>query len=396
MTTAEESRPASSESRPFEADVAKLLHLMVHSVYSEKSVFLRELISNAADACERLRYEAIAAPALLGDDPKPRITITIDPEHRQLMIEDNGIGMSREELIEALGTIARSGTKAFIDRLEAAKEASKDNEETALIGRFGVGFYSAFMVAERVEVFSRRAGSDTAHVWSSDGKGSFAVATADAAYAPRRGTRVVLHLMEDAKSYTECPTIERLVRAQSGHVPVPISIVEKPGAEVAEITDGAALWAKPKSAITPADYTDFYRSIAGQFDEPALTVHFHAEGRHDYTSLFFVPGSRPFDLFDPDRKGRVKLYVKRVFITDDADILPRYLRFVRGLVDSADLPLNVSREKIQESLLLAAIRKGATSRVLSELERTAEKEPVAYARIWETFGAVLKEGIYEA
>src|SRR6201996_3832563 len=388
MTVTEENR---SESRPFEADVAKLLQLMVHSVYSEKSVFLRELISNAADACERLRYEAIATPALLGDDPKPRITITVDAEQRTLTIEDNGIGMSREEMIEALGTIARSGTKAFIDRLEAAKS----EDETALIGRFGVGFYSAFMVAERVEVFSRRAGSEAPTVWSSDGKGAFAVAAAEPAYAPRRGTRVVLHLLEDAKTYVERSTIERLVRAQSGHVPVPISIVEKPGAEVAEITDGAALWAKSKSSITRAEYTDFYRSIAGQFDEPVLTIHFHAEGRHDYTSLFFVPGARPFDLFDPDRKGRVKLYVKRVFITDDADILPRYLRFVRGVVDSADLPLNVSREKIQESPLLVAIRKGATSRVLSELERLADKEPETFKKVWEMFGVVLKEGVYE-
>jgi molecular chaperone HtpG len=307
------------------------------------------------------------------------------------MVEDNGIGMSRDEMIEALGTIARSGTKAFIDRLEAAKS----EEETALIGRFGVGFYSAFMVAERVEVFSRRAGTEAAHVWSSDGKGSFAVSPAEAAYAPLRGTRVVLHLMEDAKSYTERATLERLIRAQSGHVPVPIAIMEKPGAELAEVTDGAALWAKPKSAIMAADYTDFYRSIAGQFDEPAHTIHFHAEGRHDYTSLLFVPGSRPFDLFDPDRKGRIKLYVKRIFITDDADILPRYLRFIRGLVDSTDLPLNVSREKIQESPLLAAIRKGATSRVLAELERLADKEPEAYTKIWDLFGVVLKEGMYE-
>ena len=391
MTTETVTEENRAESRPFEADVAKLLQLMVHSVYSEKSVFLRELISNAADACERLRYEAIAAPALLGDDAKPRITLTVDAEKRQLMVEDNGIGMSRDEMIEALGTIARSGTKAFIDRLEAAKS----EEETALIGRFGVGFYSAFMVAERVEVFSRRAGTEAAYVWSSDGKGSFAVSPAEAAYAPLRGTRVVLHLMEDAKSYTERATLERLIRAQSGHVPVPIAIMEKPGAELAEITDGAALWAKPKSAITAADYTDFYRSIAGQFDEPAHTIHFHAEGRHDYTSLFFVPGSRPFDLFDPDRKGRIKLYVKRIFITDDADILPRYLRFIRGLVDSADLPLNVSREKIQESPLLAAIRKGATSRVLAELERLADKEPEAYTKIWDLFGVVLKEGVYE-
>ncbi len=393
MTMTEENQ---SESRPFEADVAKLLHLMVHSVYSDKSVFLRELIANAADACERLRYEAIADPALLGDDVKPRITLFVDADKKLLTVEDNGIGMSREEMVEALGTIARSGTKAFLDRIAAAEggEGATAAEGNALIGRFGVGFYSAFMVAERVDVLSHRAGTDASWLWSSDGQGTFTV-TAVPADAVPRGTRVILHLMDDAKSYTERHTLERLVKAQSGHVPVPISLVEKLGAEPAEITDGAALWAKPKAEITPGDYTDFYRSIAGQFDEPALTVHFRAEGRQDYTTLFFVPGSRPFDLFDPDRKGRIKLYVKRIFITDDADILPRYLRFVRGLVDSADLPLNVSREKIQESPLLAAIRKGATSRVLSELERLAEKEPLAYAKIWDTFGAVLKEGIYE-
>ena len=384
----EETRP---ESRPFEADVAKLLHLMVHSVYSDKSVFLRELIANAADACERLRYEAIAQPTLLGDDIKPRIALSVDADKRTLTVEDNGIGMSRDEMVEALGTIARSGTKAFLDRIEA----KQPDDETALIGRFGVGFYSAFMVAERVEVVSRRAGTDTAWLWSSDGKGTFAIAAADLADAPARGTRVVLHLMDDAKTYAERFTIERLIKAQSGHVPVPIAIVEKAGAEPAEISDGAALWAKPKAEISAADYTDFYRSIAGQFDEPAATIHYRAEGRQDYTTLLFIPGSRPFDLFDPDRKGRIKLYVKRVFITDDADILPRYLRFVRGLVDSADLPLNVSREKIQESPLLAAIRKGATHRVLTELERLADKEPETYTKIWETFGAVLKEGIYE-
>jgi molecular chaperone HtpG len=390
-----------SESRPFEADVAKLLQLMVHSVYSDKSVFLRELIANAADACERLRYEAIANPALLADDIKPRITLCVDADKRTLAVEDNGIGMSREEMVEALGTIARSGTKAFLDRMAATEggksegaDAGATGDSNAFIGRFGVGFYSAFMVAERVDVLSHRAGTDTSWLWSSDGQGTFTV-TAVPAEAMPRGTRVILHLLEDAKSYTERHTLERLVKAQSGHVPVPIAIIDKPGAEPAEITDGAALWAKPKSEITHGDYTDFYRSIAGQFDDPALTIHFRAEGRQDYTTLLFVPGSRPFDLFDPDRKGRIKLYVKRVFITDDADILPRYLRFVRGLVDSADLPLNVSREKIQESPLLTAIRKGATSRVLSELERLADKEPVAYAKIWEAFGAVLKEGIYE-
>ena len=393
MTAADqqETQNSPSEAQPFQADVAKLLHLMVHSVYSDKSVFLRELIANAADACERLRYEAIAEPALLGDDVKPRITLSIDAERKRLTVEDNGIGMSRDELGEALGTIARSGTKAFLDRIEA----KQPDDETALIGRFGVGFYSAFMVAERVEVVSRRAGTETAWLWSSDGKGTFSITPAALADAPARGTRVVLHLMDDAKTYAERFTIERLIKAQSGHVPVPIAIVEKAGSEPAEISDGAALWAKPKSEISAAEYTDFYRSIAGQFDEPAVTIHYRAEGRQDYTTLLFIPGSRPFDLFDPDRKGRIKLYVKRVFITDDADILPRYLRFVRGLVDSADLPLNVSREKIQESPLLAAIRKGATHRVLTELDRLADKELETYTKIWETFGAVLKEGIYE-
>jgi len=380
-----------ADAQPFQADVAKLLHLMVHSVYADKSVFLRELIANAADACERLRYEAIAEPALTGDDVKPRITLSVDAEQKRLAVEDNGIGMSRDELADALGTIARSGTKAFLDRVEARQP----DDETALIGRFGVGFYSAFMVAERVEVRSRRAGTDTAWLWSSDGKGTFSISPLPLADAPARGTRVVLHLMEDAKAYAERFTIERLVKAQSGHVPVPIAIVDKAGSEPAEISDGAALWAKPKAEIGAADYTDFYRSIAGQFDEPTATIHYRAEGRQDYTTLLFIPGSRPFDLFDPDRKGRIKLYVKRVFITDDADILPRYLRFVRGVVDSADLPLNVSREKIQESPLLAAIKKGATNRVLTELERLADKEPDTYTKIWETFGAVLKEGIYE-
>ncbi|KFG69442.1 molecular chaperone HtpG [Microvirga sp. BSC39] len=388
MTTAEATVP---EKHTFEADVAKLLHLMVHSVYSDKDVFLRELISNAADACEKLRYEAIAIPALLGDDPKARITLLVDAENRRLTIEDNGIGMSRDEMIEALGTIARSGTKAFMDRIQAAQ----GGEGAQLIGQFGVGFYSAFMVADRVDVISRRAGSDDAALWSSDGKGSYTIGTTDIGNAPVRGTRVTLHLMEDAASYTERFTLERIVKEQSGHVPVPIAIIEKPGAEPQEVADGAALWVKPRSEITAEDYTDFYRSVAGQFDEPALTVHFRAEGRHEYTTLAFVPGAKPFDLFDPDRHGRVKLYVKRVFITDEAEILPRYLRFVRGLVDSADLPLNVSREMIQESPILAAIKKGVTSRVLNELDKLAQSNSEAYAKIWDNFGPVLKEGLYE-
>ncbi|MEA2979966.1 MAG: molecular chaperone HtpG, partial [Alphaproteobacteria bacterium] len=388
--TATATAETNTESRPFEADVARLLHLMVHSVYSDKDVFLRELISNAADACERLRYEAIATPALLGDDAKARITIKIDAEARSLTVEDNGIGMSRDEMVEALGTIARSGTKAFMERIEA----NKSGENATLIGQFGVGFYSAFMVADHVDVISRRAGSGDAWRWSSDGKGTFTVTPAPAEDAPARGTRVVLHLMEDAKDYTERFKIEGIVRANSGHVPVPIAIVEKPGAEPAELADGAALWTKPRSDIKPEEYTDFYRNF-GAFDEPALTVHFRAEGRHEFTALAFVPSARPFDLYDHDRKSRMKLYVKRVFITDDAEILPHYLRFVRGLVDSADLPLSLSREMIQQSPILGAIKKSVTGRVLGDLEKLADSDAEAYGKIWDVFGAVLKEGIYE-
>jgi molecular chaperone HtpG len=383
------------ESRVFEADVARLLHLMVHSVYSDKDVFLRELISNAADACERLRYDAIATPALLADDPKSRISIAIDADKRDLAVEDNGIGMSRDELVDALGTIARSGTKAFMEKLEAGKEASKAGESATLIGQFGVGFYSAFMVADRVEVLSRRAGSPEAWRWSSDGKGTYTVEPADAALAPARGTRVVLHLMEDAKSYTERFNVERIVRANSGHVPVPISIIEKPGAVPAELADGVALWTRPRTEIKPDEYTDFYRTVAGQFDEPALTIHFRAEGRHEFTTLAFVPTSKPFDLYEPGRKSRMKLYVKRVFITADAEIVPHYLRFVRGIVDSADLPLSLSREMIQTSPILSAIKKSVTGRVLTELEKLAESNAEAYGKIWDAFGPVLKEGIYE-
>jgi molecular chaperone HtpG len=364
---------------------------MVHAVYSDKGVFLRELISNAADACEKLRYEAIATPDLLGADPANRILLASDEDNRRLVIEDNGIGMSREEMIEALGTIARSGTRAFMERIEA----NKAGEGAQLIGQFGVGFYSCFMVADRVDVVSRPAGSDKAWRWSSDGKGSYAIAPVDLADAPVRGTRITLHLMEDAKTYTSRWTLERIVKEQSGHVPVKISIIEKAGAEPAELSDGTALWTKAKGDITTEQYTDFYRSVSGQYDEPALTVHFRAEGRHEYTALAFVPGSQPFDLFDPDRKGRMKLYVKRVFITDDAELLPRYLRFVRGLVDTADLPLNLSREMIQDSPILAAIRKGVTGRIVKDLEKLAGSDSDAFLKLWENFGSIIKEGIYE-
>jgi molecular chaperone HtpG len=380
------------ETRAFEADVSKLLHMMVHSVYSDRDVFLRELISNAADACEKLRYEAIADPSLLGEDPQPQITITLDKEAGTLTVADNGIGMTAADMAETLGTIARSGTKAFMDRLSA----DKNGEGQQLIGQFGVGFYSAFMVAGKVDVVSRRAGESDAASWSSDGLGTYTIAPADPEQAPVRGTEVTLHLLEDAKSYAERYSVERIVKAQSGHVPVPIFIEETGSDEEArQGADGAALWTKPKSEISEEDYTDFYRSVAGQFDKPALTLHYRAEGRHEYSVLAFIPESKPFDLFDPDRNGRIKLYVRRVFITDEAEILPRYLRFVRGLVDSADLPLNMSREMIQDSPVLSAIQKGVSNRILSELEKMAVAEPERYAAVWENFGAVLKEGLYE-
>ncbi|WP_298690023.1 molecular chaperone HtpG [uncultured Sphingomonas sp.] len=392
-TTPETTTDAAPETRSFEADVAKLLHLMVHSVYSDKDVFLRELISNAADACEKLRYEGLSDATLLGDDGQPRITVTLDATARTLTIEDNGIGMSEAELADALGTIARSGTKAFMDRIADAKGDKEPGGQ--LIGQFGVGFYSAFMVADHVDVSSRRAGAETAAIWSSDGLGTYTIRTVDLAEAPARGTRVLLHLKEDAANYTERHAVERTIKAQSGHVPVPIFLKESPEAELASIADGAALWTRPKAEITADDYKDFYRTAAGQFDDPALTLHYRAEGLHEYTVLAFVPGTKPFDLFDPDRAGRMKLYVRRVFITDEAQILPRYLRFVRGLVDSADLPLNVSREMIQESPVLAAIQKGVANRVLSELEKLSASDAEAYLRIWDDFGAVLKEGLYE-
>jgi molecular chaperone HtpG len=389
MTTTTEDKP--KEQHAFEADVSRLLHMMVHSVYSDRDVFLRELISNAADACEKLRYEAISRPELAPDGAKPQILITLDEEKRELWVEDNGIGMSREDMIDALGTIAKSGTRAFMERLEAAK----GGETAELIGQFGVGFYSAFMVADRVDVISRAAGQSQAWTWSSDGKGTYDIESAVTSEAPERGTRIRLHLMEDAKTYTSKWTIERIIREQSGHVPVPIQLREKPGADASPVTDGAALWAKPKGDISEDDYKAFYHSLSGQFDDPLLNVHFRAEGLYEYTTLAFVPGAQPFDLFDPERHGRMKLYARRVFITDEADLLPRYLRFVRGIVDTSDLPLNISREMIQQSPVLTAIKKGVTGRILGALEKLPQSDADAFAKLWDLFGAILKEGIYE-
>ena len=378
----------------FQAEVSRLLDIMVHSIYSERDVFLRELISNAADACDKLRYEALTRPELLADDPEPKIILRANNRAGTLTVSDNGIGMNHDDLVDQLGTIARSGTRAFME--EASKKGEGDR--SALIGQFGVGFYSAFMVASHIDVISRRAGEDKVWKWSSDGTGSFTVSevTGELAEAHGRGTSIVLTLREDAKEYLEAHKLEHIVKTYSDHVPLPIELVGAGEEGKAKLLNAArALWTRPKSELTAEDYKEFYGHISGLYDDPALTVHYRAEGRHEYSVLLFVPGSAPFDLFDPDRKGRIRLYVRRVLITDEADILPPYLRFVRGVVDSEDMPLTVSREMLQNNPVAASIRKAVTKRVLSELAKVAEKDPETYAKIWENFGAVIKEGLYE-
>ena len=378
------------ESQPFQAEVSELLHLMVHSVYSETDIFLRELISNASDACDKLRYEAIAKPELIADGEPPKIRIAPSKKDNTLAVADTGIGMDRQELIDNLGTIARSGTKAFVARLTEAKDG------TGLIGQFGVGFYSAFMVAERIVVTSRRAGADEVWSWSSSGGSGFEIAPAadDAAKRVARGTEIVLYLKPEAKKYLESYEIERIVGAYSDNIQFPIELVPEEG-EPRQINSASALWQRSKSELKPEDYAQAYKSIAGAFDEPAMTLHYRAEGRYSYAVLLFAPSAKPFDLFEPARKGRIKLYVRRVFITDDADLLPAYLRFMRGVIDSEDLPLNISREMLQNNPQLAQIRKAVTSRVVNELEQLGDKEPENFARIWDAFGPVIKEGIYE-
>jgi len=385
---------AAPESHAFKAETARLLHLLIHSVYSDREVFLRELISNAADACDRLRYEAIQNPKLTEDDPRFRITVVVDSAARTLGVEDNGVGMDHDALVADLGVIARSGTGAFLDKIVEAGEGG------SLIGRFGVGFYAAFMVAREVEVISRAAGSGEVWRWFSAGGEGFSVeqVTAERAGMHARGTVVTLHLAEDAAEFLEVSRIERIVKTYSSHVPVPVLLAEvKDGrrGEARAVTDASALWRKPKSEVSLEAYKEFYGHVSGQFDEPALTVHYRAEGRHEYAVLLFVPSAPPFDLFDPERRGRVRLYVRRVYITDQAELLPAYLRFVRGVIDSEDMPLNISREMLQNNPLVAQIRKAVTNRLLAELGKLAEKEPDTFVKIWDAFGPVIKEGLYE-
>ena len=381
------------ESHAFQAEVGKLLDLMINSLYRDKEIFLRELVSNAADACDKLRYSAIARPELMGDDTSLSVTIKPEKRKRLLVVADNGIGMSRDELIENLGTIARSGTEAFVKRMAAEEGAGgRENEAAGLIGQFGVGFYSAFMVAERVEVATRKAGEEEGWRWRSDGAGSFSIAPEPEA---ARGTRIELHLRKDVGEFLEPARLQTVVKAYSDHVGLPIWLENQDG-QKEMINEGSALWSRPRNEIDEAQYREFYHHIAHMPGDPWHTIHLRAEGRIEYTALLFVPDSRPFDLFDPARRHRVRLYVKRVFITDECEgLMPSWLRFMRGVVDTSDLALNVSRETLQHDPVLAKIRTGLIKRVFSELGKRAKKSPEEYGAFWENFGAVLKEGLYE-
>ncbi|WP_340148854.1 molecular chaperone HtpG [uncultured Sneathiella sp.] len=373
----------------FQAEVAKLLDIVTHSLYSEKEIFLRELVSNASDACDRLRYEALTKPDLIKDDPEFKIIITIDEKAGTLTIEDNGIGMSEQEMVENLGTIARSGTSRFSEELTG--DASKD---VKLIGQFGVGFYSAFMVADKVTVTSLRAGDGAAAVWSSEGHGTFKI---EAGTRESRGTTIVLHMRKEAKEFLEPARLRQIVKTYADHIALPVILKAfKEGEEDETLNSASALWTRPKNEITEEQYTEFYHHVGQAFDTPWLTLHSRAEGRIEYTMLLFVPEQPPFDLFNPERKSQLKLYVKRVFITDDCEeLIPAYLRFLRGVVDSEDLPLNVSREMLQHNPVLQKIRSGLIKKVMGELEKKASKDSENYAKFWDNFGAVLKEGIYE-
>jgi molecular chaperone HtpG len=388
----------------FQAEVKQLLQLMIHSLYSNKEIFLRELVSNASDAADKLRFEAINNAALFENDPELQIRIAFDKAARTITISDNGIGLSRDEAIEHLGTIARSGTKEFFSRLSGDQQ-----KDAALIGQFGVGFYSAFIVADRITVESRRAGlpPEQGVRWESSGEGDFSVETIT---KPARGTDITLHLREGEDDFLSSWQLKSIIRKYSDHISLPIRMKKeewdeeakemKTSDELETVNQASALWARSKSDITPEQYTEFYKHVSHDFQEPLIHTHNRVEGRSEYTQLLYIPAHAPFDLWDRNKRGGIKLYVRRVFIMDDAEqLMPVYLRFVKGVIDSADLPLNVSREILQESRDVKVIREGSTKRVLGMLEELANSDDAAqkekYASFWKEFGQVLKEGIGE-
>ncbi|MEO7156554.1 MAG: molecular chaperone HtpG, partial [Vicinamibacterales bacterium] len=391
---------APRETLAFQAEVKQLLHLMIHSLYGNKEIFLRELISNASDASDKLRFEAMANPALFEDDYDVTIRVSVDTAARTITVSDNGIGMTRQEVIDQIGTIAKSGTREFVQQLTA--DQSKD---ATLIGQFGVGFYSAFIVADRVTVLTRRGGAAAAQgvKWESSGDGDYTIETIDKA---SRGTDVILHLRREEDELLSGSRLRQILRRYSDHITVPILMKKEtwdadaktqvPTEEDEQINQASALWARPKSDITAEQYDEFYKHVAHDVEPPLARVHAKVEGRQEYTQLFFIPRRAPFDLWDREQRHGIKLYVRRVFIMDDAeDLMPMYLRFVRGVIDSADLPLNVSREILQQSRDVQNIKAASTKRVLGLLDELATKEPEKYASFWSTFGRVLKEGLAE-
>ncbi len=378
----------------FSAEIAKVLKLMIHSLYTNKDIFLRELISNASDACDKLRYQALTDNNLLADGEKElKITISADDKNNTITVRDNGIGMNRDDLIANLGTIAKSGTGEFLEKI--SKTAENSEAATSLIGQFGVGFYSCFMVADKVIVKSRKAGEQEIWQWESTGEGEFAVTKLDNEANFTRGTEITLYLRKDAKKYADKHKLSFIAQTYSDHISFPIEFVDNSGNKE-QLNKAAALWTRPKSEITKEQYKEFYNHVAHQPDDPWLTLHNKLEGKISYTNLLFIPSVRPFDLFSQERRRRVKLYVKRVFITDEnVELVPAYLRFLRGVVDSEDLPLNISRETLQDNPLLEKIKDSITKKVLNELQKKAKKEPEEYAKFWRNFGAVLKEGLCE-
>jgi molecular chaperone HtpG len=398
MTTATQTAHTGRETLGFQAEVKQLLQLMIHSLYSNREIFLRELISNASDACDKLRFEGLHNGALFEDDPDLSIHVDFDVAARTLTIADNGIGMSREEVITNLGTIAKSGTREFFAQLTGDQQ-----KDAHLIGQFGVGFYSSFIVADRVTVVTRRAGESPEQGvhWESDGGGEFAI---EAAAVSRRGTSVTLHLREGQEDLLSGSKLRSIIRRYSDHIAQPIFMKKeewkdgKPEklADEETVNQASALWARPKSEITDEQYREFYKHVGHDFDDPLAWTHARVEGRQEYTELLYVPARAPFDLWDRNARHGIKLYVRRVFIMDDAEqLLPAYLRFVRGVVDSNDLPLNVSREILQESKDIEAIRAGCTKKMLGLLETLAANENDKYMKFWKEFGRVLKEGVGE-
>ena len=391
------------QTHAFQTEVKELLRLMIHSLYSNSEIFLRELVSNASDACDKLRFEALADDALYEGDDRLRIRVSFDAENKTVTVEDNGIGMTHDEVVEHIGTIAHSGTKAFIEQL--AEDQQKDAQQ---IGQFGVGFYSSFIVADHVELTTRRAGIGVEHGvrWTSKGEGEYTIETVE---KPERGTRIVLHLREDQQEFADDFRLRNIIRTYSDHINFPVEMWVPPKTEKNEddedvitegyweaVNDANALWTRPKSELKDEDYEAFYKHVAHDWESPLAWTHNKVEGKVEYTSLLYIPKRAPFDLFEREQTQGVKLYVKRVFIMEDAEkLMPRYLRFVRGVIDSADLPLNVSREILQSNRVLDTIRAGSVKRVLSLIESMAKNEPEKFADFWKTFGQVLKEGVGE-